>query len=103
MHSQVHNKELKPPPELVDAIQESGDMTAPPTSEAAAPIGGHNVPRAIRNRLAHEEPQQMTEEQREALEERAAGGCGGGMRTCVHVMHNCFTGLLVMHGEAPHA
>ncbi|EFJ40354.1 hypothetical protein VOLCADRAFT_120003, partial [Volvox carteri f. nagariensis] len=52
-------KELKPPQELVDAIQQSDDMTAPAGISPPGVEFGHDVPRAIRNRLVHEEPQQL--------------------------------------------
>ncbi|KXZ44885.1 hypothetical protein GPECTOR_61g838 [Gonium pectorale] len=55
-------KELKPPPELVDAIQQSEDMTAPSEFTAGSEFGS-DVPRAIRNRLMHEEPQKMSKEE----------------------------------------
>jgi len=63
-------RELKPPQELVDAIQNSPDMTAPPSAEGASELTGANVPRTIRNRLAHEDFDPMTEEQKEELERR---------------------------------
>eukprot|EP00967_Tisochrysis_lutea_P155313 scaffold310569_cov17-Tisochrysis_lutea.AAC.1 len=92
IHGQVHQnvsthsriqQELKPPPEVIDAIQQSPDKThepvgtyipskhdepamyetklAPPGSEASAVVGGSNEPRHIRNRLAHEHPHRLTE------------------------------------------
>ncbi|GFR51028.1 hypothetical protein Agub_g13355 [Astrephomene gubernaculifera] len=52
-------KELKPPPELVDAIQKSEDMTAPSNFTVGTEFGS-DVPRTIRNRLVHEEPQKLS-------------------------------------------
>jgi len=69
----TRHHELKPPQELVDAIQASGDMTAPPDATAASDLAGSNVPRTIKNKLAHEDYQPMTEKQEQILDERAAG------------------------------
>lgn len=50
-------KELRPPQELVDAIQASEDMTAPAEHGSTALTGAdnHNTPHNIRNKLAHEQ------------------------------------------------
>ncbi|KAG2492383.1 hypothetical protein HYH03_009331 [Edaphochlamys debaryana] len=58
-------KELKPPPELVDAIQQSDDMTAPADMAVTGTEFGADVPRAIRNRLVHEEPQKLSHDAEE--------------------------------------
>ncbi|GIL92249.1 hypothetical protein Vretimale_18466 [Volvox reticuliferus] len=52
-------KKLKPPQELIDAIHESNNMTAPPEFSTGDEFG-KDVPRTIRNRLVHEEPQKLS-------------------------------------------
>lgn len=55
----VKTVELKPPQEIVDAIQASDDSsTAPPDAEV---IGGTAGSRVIGNKLAHEEPQKPSD------------------------------------------
>lgn len=55
----VKTKELKPPAELVEAIQASEDgSTAPPESE---PLQGMGATRAIGNKLLHEEAQKPSD------------------------------------------
>eukprot|EP00879_Flechtneria_rotunda_P001242 GHRR01001389.1.p1 GENE.GHRR01001389.1~~GHRR01001389.1.p1 ORF type:complete len:140 (+),score=36.96 GHRR01001389.1:350-769(+) len=55
----VKTKELKPPSDVVDAIQHSEDgSTAPPDAEATRRIG---ATRDIGNKLTHEEPQKVSD------------------------------------------
>ncbi|GLC47321.1 hypothetical protein PLESTB_001219400 [Pleodorina starrii] len=61
-------KELKPPQEMVDAIQNSEDMTAPAEFSTSSEFT-QDTPRALRNRLVHEEVQRLSKE---------AGGPQGG-------------------------
>ena len=61
----VKTKELKPPAELVEAIQNSEDgSTAPPEAGATAGIG---ATRAIGNKLTHETQQKPSELQGDEL------------------------------------
>ncbi|KAG2447738.1 hypothetical protein HYH02_007198 [Chlamydomonas schloesseri] len=57
-------KELKPPPEMVEAMQNSDDMTAPAEFAVGAEFGS-DVPRTVRNRLVHEEPQKLSHDDEE--------------------------------------
>eukprot|EP00879_Flechtneria_rotunda_P000734 GHRR01000854.1.p1 GENE.GHRR01000854.1~~GHRR01000854.1.p1 ORF type:complete len:138 (+),score=62.61 GHRR01000854.1:192-605(+) len=55
----VKTKELKPPQEIIEAIQQSEDgSTAPPVAEVVAGIG---ATRDIGNKLVHEEPQKPSD------------------------------------------
>jgi hypothetical protein len=66
----VKTKELKPPADLVEAIQNSEDgSTAPPEAEAT---GGIGATRAIGNKLTHETQQKPSELQGDELREKGS-------------------------------
>lgn len=56
----VKTKELKPPAELVDAIQASDDATAPPTADNSGDAFTGDTPRTVRAHLMHEDQQKLT-------------------------------------------
>jgi hypothetical protein len=68
--TQPRNRELKPPQELVDAIQAAPDGVAPPEADASGAEFSQDVPRAERVRLMHEQPQTWDKEAHEGQEHR---------------------------------
>ncbi len=58
---QVKTKELKPPQEVVEAIQASDDGTAPPSADASGSGFSNDTPRTVRNHLMHEDQQKLSE------------------------------------------
>ncbi len=99
------HKELKPPAELVEAVNASGDMTAPGPSSSSA--YGPNTPHEIRARIEHETPSHLRPAQHEVclLRARSVNASRGTQRRAgspphvrTHTRASCAQGSAAMGG-----